>query len=50
MSEAELDEYEGWLEIPDPLIFSWVNGLETAPPEMDTALFRRLIAFHHGDQ
>ncbi len=48
MSEAELGEYERWLDIPDQQIFAWVNGSEPAPAELDTALFRRLIAFHRG--
>ena len=48
MSEVELAEYEGWLEIPDQQIFAWVNGSEPAPTEFDTALFRKLVAFHCG--
>ena len=48
MSEAELDEYERWLDIPDQQIFAWVNGSEAAPAEFDTALFRRLRDFHRG--
>ncbi len=47
MSEAELDEYERWLNVPDQQIFAWVNGTETVPADADTALFRALIAFHH---
>jgi len=46
MSETELDEYERWLDIPDQQIFAWVNGSEPAPAEFDTALFRKLMAFH----
>jgi antitoxin CptB len=46
LSDAELDEYETWLEIPDQQIFAWVNGAEPAPAELDTALFRKLLAFH----
>ena len=42
LSEAELTELEGWLEIPDQQIFAWVNGMEPAPLEIDTGLFRRL--------
>jgi antitoxin CptB len=45
---AELDEYERWLEVPDQQMFAWVNGSETAPVEFNTALFRKLIAFHRG--
>ena len=26
LSEAELDELERWLEVPDQQIFAWVNG------------------------
>ena len=47
LSDADLDEYERWLEIPDQQIFAWVNGTQTAPAEIDTALFRRLCDFHH---
>jgi antitoxin CptB len=47
LSDADLDEYEAWLEVPDQQIFSWVNGTQTAPAEIDTLLFRRLCDFHH---
>ena len=46
LTDAELDEYERLLEIPDPQMFAWVNGAETAPDDIDTALFRRLRGFH----
>ena len=42
LSEAELDELERWLDIPDQQIFAWVNGTESAPAEINTVLFRRL--------
>lgn len=48
MSEAELDELERWLDIPDPQMFAYVNGMEAAPAEIDSALFRRLLAFARG--
>ncbi len=48
LSEAELDEYESWLEIPDQQIFSWVNGSQPVPGHVDTALFHRLRDFHNG--
>ena len=46
LSDGELDELETWLEMPDQLMFSFVNGAEPAPAELDTELFRRLLAFH----
>jgi antitoxin CptB len=45
LSEAELTELEGWLEIPDQQMFAWVNGMEPAPAEIETGLFRRLRDF-----
>lgn len=50
LSEAELDEYERWLDVPDQRIFAWVNGAQAVPPEVDTILFRKLRDFHssHG--
>ena len=50
LSEAELDELERWLEVPDQQIFAWVNGMEATPQEFDTALFRRLRAFHRKEK
>ena len=46
LSDAELTEVESWLDIPDQRIFAWVNGSQATPPHIDTALFRRLCAFH----
>ncbi len=48
LSDAELDEYEAWLDIPDQTIFAWVNGAEPTPPEIDTTLFRRVRDFHRN--
>jgi antitoxin CptB len=46
LSDAELDELEQWLDIPDQQLFAWVNGAEQPPAELDTALFRKLLDFH----
>ena len=46
LSDGELDELESWLDIPDQQMFAFVNGAEPAPPELDTALFRKLLDFH----
>jgi len=47
LNEAELDEVERWLDVPDQQIFAWVNGMETVPAEFDTAMFRRLRKFNN---
>ena len=44
MSEAELDEFERLLEIPDPQILAWITGSEPIPPHHDTPLFIRLCS------
>ena len=48
LSDGELAEIERWLEIPDQQMFAYVNGSETPPAELDSALFRRLCDFHGG--
>lgn len=50
LSDAELDEYEAWLEIPDQLMFAYVNGAQPTPADVDAALFRKLLAFHSKDR
>ena len=49
-SEAELNDYERLLEIPDQPFFAWVSGAEPVPAEHDTPMFRRLCAFHEGGE
>ena len=50
LTEAELDELERWLEVPDQQIFAWVNGMEVTPQKFDTGLFRRLCDFHRKEK
>ena len=50
LTEAELDELERWLEVPDQQIFAWVNGMEVTPQKFDTGLFRRLRDFHRKEK
>jgi len=44
LSEAELDEFERLLDLPDPEIFSWITGEAPTPAAFDTPLFARLRA------
>jgi len=44
MSEAEVEEFERLLEIPDPQILDWITGAEAIPVDHDTPLFARLRA------
>ncbi len=40
MSEAELDEFERLLDVPDPEALAWITGEAAAPREFDTLLAR----------
>lgn len=42
---AELDQYERLLAASDNDIFDWVAGKAEIPPEDDTPVLRKLLAF-----
>jgi len=42
MTEAEVDEFENLLDIPDPQILAWITGGEAVPAAYDTPLFARV--------
>jgi antitoxin CptB len=42
MAEAELEQFERLIELPDQDLFSWIMGEADAPAAHDTPLFRKL--------
>jgi antitoxin CptB len=46
LSEAELVAFEALLEAQDQDVFSWFTGEVKPPPEHDTELLRKVLAFH----
>lgn len=42
---AELDQYEGLLEVGDNDIYDWVSGKTAVPADHDTPVVRKLLAF-----
>ncbi len=42
---AELDQYERLLTAGDNDIYDWVAGKTVPPPDMDTPVLRKLMAF-----
>ena len=48
LTEAELTEVEGWIDVPDPQLYAWVIGDEPVPAAFETPLFRRWVAFNGG--
>ena len=49
LPETEIDELEQLMEAPDRDVFSWLTGELTLPDNFDTAVFRRIQAFHSHD-
>ena len=48
LSEAEVDDFERLMDVPEPDLLAWVMGSAATPPDHDTELFRRMCAFHAG--
>jgi antitoxin CptB len=46
LDEAELDELERLMDVPDPEIYAWITGERAPPDDFDTVLLRRMRAFH----
>jgi antitoxin CptB len=46
LTDTELSEFEQLIEVPDRDLLAWVTGEAAVPDGFDTALFRRLRAFH----
>lgn len=43
-SEAEMDQFEALLELPDQDVFAWLQGFAEVPVTHDTPLFARMKA------
>lgn len=50
LSEAELDDLEALMELPDLNVFQWLSGEDVPPPNYDTPVFRKLKQFHSHDK
>jgi antitoxin CptB len=50
LTEDDLAEFEQLIEVPDRELLAWVTGEEAPPTDYDTALFRRLRAFHFAGE
>jgi antitoxin CptB len=46
LTDAEMDELERLMDVPDADLFAWVTGEVAIPAAYDTAFFRRLRTFH----
>jgi len=48
LSEGEVTEFEGLIEVPDRDLLAWITGEEAVPATHDSPLFRKLRDFHLG--
>jgi antitoxin CptB len=46
LSDAEVTAFERLMDVPEPDLLAWVMGSVPTPAAHDTALFRRMCAFH----
>ena len=46
MSEADLDEFERLIEVPDRDLFAWLTDAAETPANYDGPVFRHLKGFH----
>ena len=46
LSDEELADLERLSDVADPDLYAWVAGERQVPPAHDTAMLRRLRAFH----
>ena len=48
LSEAEVDDFERLMDVPEPELLAWVMGIEATPAIHDTALFRKMRDYQSG--
>jgi antitoxin CptB len=46
LADAELDEFERLMDLPDGEVLAWLTGAYDVPASHDGPLLRQLIAFH----
>ncbi len=45
LDAGQVDRFEALLEAPSPLVYAWVTGQDTPPPELDSDVLRLLRDF-----
>jgi antitoxin CptB len=48
LTDGEISELEALMEAPDPELYLWIAGTADVPANFNTAVFRKIVAFHHG--
>jgi antitoxin CptB len=45
LDSGQIDRFEALLEAPSPLVYAWVIGQDSPPPEMDTDILQLVRDF-----
>ncbi len=45
LDAGQIDRFEALLEAPSPLVYAWVIGQDSPPPEMDTDILQFIRDF-----
>jgi antitoxin CptB len=48
LSEADLTDFEGLMEVPDRDLFAWVTGQEPVAVNYDTQVYAAIVRYHAG--
>lgn len=46
LSEAEMDDFEQLIEVPERDLIGWITGKLDLPENYDTSVWHRMMAFH----
>ncbi len=50
LDARDVGDLERLLDEEDQKVFSWLCGTEPPPPEYDTPVFAKIVAFHRHDR
>ena len=50
LNETELDQLEGLLQVPDPLVYQWLTQKSEPPSDYKSDLLRKLTLFIHAPE
>lgn len=48
LRDEQLSDLEALLEWPDADLFGWIMGQVEVPPDADSPMLKRIVAFHFG--
>jgi antitoxin CptB len=48
LTEAELDQYEGLLDIPDTVLLPWITGEQPVPDRLQSEILQKIVAFRQA--